>query len=181
MRQLSCSPDVRLLGYYVSAFADNLQGDETRPIMEKFGLVDLQPTQLYPCHQWMDALNEMAENPNFTSNFIAIGMQIGQIIPVPPDNPNPDFVTMLNLWDHAYQVAHPTGGAGKIEVKEISEKHYTTTHTDLYPDDFMYGILYAQAKRFLPPKTPFKVYYDTEVTPRDAGGVGPTVIHVDWS
>jgi hypothetical protein len=33
---------------------------------------------------------------------------------------------------------------------------------------------------FAPLKTPFKVYHDEQLTPRDQGGNGPTVIHVTW-
>lgn len=180
MRHFTCSPDVKLLGYYVSAFVDNVQYDEIAPIMSKYGLVDLDPLQTYPCHLWMEALNEIARNPNIASNFTAMGMKIGQIIPVPPEMVNPDFPQMIVDWDHAYQVAHPSGGAGSIVAEQVGEKHWKTIHTNLYPDDFMYGIQYALSKRFLPPGTRFKVFYDPEVKPRDDGGTSTTIIHTTW-
>jgi hypothetical protein len=52
--------------------------------------------------------------------------------------------------------------------------------TDLCPDDLTYGIVYAMPLCFAPLKTPFKVYHDEQIRPRDQGGNGPTVIHVTW-
>jgi hypothetical protein len=44
-----------------------------------------------------------------------------------------------------------------------------------------YGILYAYGRRFLPPKTPFRVYYDPDKPARDYGGQGSeTIIHIQW-
>jgi hypothetical protein len=51
----------------------------------------------------------------------------------------------------------------------------------VYPDDMSYGILYGYARRFLPPGTKFKVYYDPDVLPRDQGGSeNYTIIHISW-
>ena len=181
MRHLSCAPDVKLLGYYVTAFVDNAQSDEIRPIMKKHGLVDLDPMQTYPAIRWQEALNEIGNNANLTSNFVAIGMKIGEIIPVPDTMSNPTFEQMVVEWGNAYNFAHPGGGAGGIRAEKVGEKHWKTVHTDLYPDDFMYGILYTLARRFLPRGTTFTVTYDPTVTPRDKGGNGPTVMHVKWN
>ena len=63
MRKLTCPPNVELLGLYIDAFVSNIQGAETRPIMEKYGLANLDPHGWYPCHKWMDALNELAQLP----------------------------------------------------------------------------------------------------------------------
>lgn len=180
MRHFTCSPDVKLLGYYVNAFVDNAQGDEMRPIMAKFGLVDLDPMGVYPALKWQEAMNEVARNPNLTSNFVAIGMKIGEIIPVPEEIGEPTFEKMIVEWGHAYDVAHPGGGAGAIVAEKIDDKHWRTIHTDLYPDDFMYGIQYTLGKRFLPKGTRMKVFYDDTITPRDNGGTGDTVIHTKW-
>jgi hypothetical protein len=180
MRQFACSPTLELLGQNISAWVTNLKQFETAPIMEKYGLGNLDPDKWYPCHLWMNTLNDMVQIPNVAENFVAIGMEVGKIVPMPPGVENPDLAQVLMLWDGLYQYIHRNGDAGKIVCEKVSDKHYKTIHTDLYPDDFTYGIVYAYAKRFLPPKTPFKVYYDEQITPRDQGGNGATVIHVSW-
>ena len=54
--------------------------------------------------------------------------------------------------------------------------HSTTT-----PDDMSYGLLYAYARRFLPPGTQFTVYYDPDIPARDYGGDREeTIIHIEW-
>ncbi len=42
------------------------------------------------------------------------------------------------------------------------------------------AIMYGYGKRFLSPGGQFTVYYDPDITPRDDGGDGPTVIHLKW-
>jgi hypothetical protein len=157
-----------------------LQADETKPIMAKYGLDNLEPEKWYPAHLWMDALNELSKMPNVSSNFVAIGMEIGKIVPMPPDMPNPTLGQVLMIWDGLYQYLHRNGDAGQIKCEKVSDQHYKTIHTDLYPDEFSYGILYGYARRFLPPRTPFKIYFDPNLPRRDANNAAMTVIHTSW-
>ena len=180
MRKLTCPTNVELLGLYIDSFVSNLQGTETKPIMEKHGLTNLDPYGWYPCHKWMEAMSELAQLPNVSENLVAIGMEIGKAIPVPAGLDKPTLEQMLMGIDAAYQGVHRNSDVGKYVFEKVDEKHYRLIHTDLYPDDLTYGIVYAFAKRFLPPKTRFKVYYDEQIMPRDQGGNGPTVIHVTW-
>jgi hypothetical protein len=180
MRKLTCSPTVELLGMYLSSYINNLQSIETKPIVEKYGLVNLEPQAWYPAHKWLDALNELSDHPNQSPNTLAIGMEIGKLVPVPPDLESPTLEQMLMGLGFAYQAAHRNGDIGNLVCEKVAENHYKVICTDLYPDDLTYGIVYTFARRFLPPKTLFKVYYDEQITPRDKGGNGPTVIHVSW-
>lgn len=179
MRQFSCPPSVEFIGQNVRAFIENLQEIEVKPIVAKYGFENVDPNSWYPANKWMDAMNEMAKNPNFSSNMVAIGMKIGEIVPMPPTMPNPTLGEVLMAWDGIYQFIHRGGDAGKIVCEKVDDKHFKTTHTDLYPDDFTYGIVYAYSRRFLPRGSHFKVFYDPQVTPRDQGG-DVTIIHVQW-
>ena len=88
---------------------------------------------------------------------------------------------VLMRWDDMYQMLHRNADVGGITVEKIAEKHYKTSHTVIYPDDMSYGVLFGFARRFLPPGTPFKVYYDPEIPPRDRGGEqDATIIHIEW-
>jgi hypothetical protein len=180
MRQLTCSPTVEVSGQYLIAYISNLQGYETKPVVEKLGLLDTKPNEWYSCQNFLDILNELGKLPNNSQNTLAIGMEIGKMIPVPPGMENATLEQMLMGLDFAYQGAHRNGDIGRFNCEKLAGNHYTMTCTDLYPDDLTYGIIYSLARRFVPPQTAFKVYYDTVITPRDRGGNRSTVIHVCW-
>src|SRR5688572_26603129 len=150
MRKLTCPPTAQLLGMYLSAYISNLQSMETRPVVEKYGLMNLDPQGWYPTHKWLDALNELSDQPNLSPNTLAIGMEIGKLVPVPSDMENPTLEQMLMGLDFAYQSAHRNGDVGKFVCEMLGEKHYRIACTDLYPDDLTYGLLYSFARRFLP-------------------------------
>lgn len=180
MRHFTCSPSIELRGQNIMAFVHNLQDAETRPIMEKYGLVDLDPKKWYPFIKWLNALNEIAQHPNMVSNFVAIGMEIGRIVPVPPNLTDPQIGDILMAWDGIYQYLHRNGDVGRIVSERLADNHYRVTTTDLYPDDMDYGIMYGYARRFLSPGTDFTVYYDPDLPRRDHDGADKTVIHLTW-
>lgn len=180
MRKFSCPPNVELLGQNITAFVDNLQAGEMLPIMQKHGIVGLDPEKWYPASMWMDALNELVQHPNVVSNLVAIGMEVGRIVPVPPHLTNPTLPDILEAWNGMYQYIHRNGDVGQIVCTKLSDKHYTLTFTDLYPDDMSYGILYAYGRRFLPDDVGFSVYYDPDLPQRDEDGGDKTVLHIEW-
>jgi hypothetical protein len=179
MRVLTCDPKVELLGTNLHAWLDNLEADVTEPILKKHDLTSFQPGTWYSCQKWLDVLNDLAQGANFNSACVAVGLSVGQTIPLPPELSNATLPEILNLWDSMYQSLHRGGDVGHIVSEQISDTHYVSRHTDLYPDDFSYGIAYGFTKRFLPRGTQFKVYYDESVQRRDQGGK-VTNIHIDW-
>ncbi|HML23172.1 MAG TPA: hypothetical protein PKD09_16075 [Aggregatilinea sp.] len=180
MRHLSCPETSETLGQNLAAFTDNMQGTDTKPVMAKYGMVDLDPNAWYSTRKLLDALNELAESHNHMLNFVAIGMTIGETIPLPPDAPTPTYEEILMSWNDVYQNLHRNGDVGTIRCEKISDNHYVTYHTDIYPDDMSYGLQYGYARRFLPRDTAFSVYYDPDYPARDYGGDGETIIHVEW-
>lgn len=128
----------------------------------------------------MDALNEIAQRSDVMFNMVAIGIGIGEIIPLAVEIADPTLEQTLMDWNNSYQSIHQNGDAGAIHVEKVSDTHFKVTFTDLYPDDFNYGIMYGHGRRFLPPGTTFTVVYDSEIVPRDKGGQGATVIHIYW-
>ena len=181
MRKLTCPPEAETLGENLGAFADNLQGEQLRGVMEKHNLIDLDRSAWYPMRQLLDALNDVYETLNASTSFVAIGMKIGETIPLPPGMEDPTLVDILNMWDGMYQYLHRGADAGKITIEQVGPQHYKTIHTNPYPDDMSYGVLYGYARRFLPDGTMFRVYYDPDVPARDYGGTEDyTIIHVEW-
>jgi hypothetical protein len=181
MRTLTCPPESETIGFNIMAFLGNLQGDRTSLVMEKYGLLDIDPESWFPTQKYLDALNELAISPDFSSSLVAIGLEVGMMPLLPPDLENPTLEQVLMRWDDMYQMSHCNADVGGIAVEKVGEKHYKTIHTVVYPDDMSYGILYGYARSFLPPGTKFKVYYDPDVLPRDQGGSeNYTIIHISW-
>jgi hypothetical protein len=181
MRTLTCPPETETIGVNITAFFDNLRDANTKPIMEKYGLLNIDPESWFPASKYLDALNELGQNPDFSSNLVAIGLEVGSMTPLPPDLENPTLEEVLMRWDDMYQMLHRGADVGGVVIEKISDTHYKTTHTVIYPDDMSYGVLYGYGRRFLPPGTRFKVYYDPDVLPRDMGGQeGCTIIHITW-
>jgi hypothetical protein len=180
MRKLTCPEGAETIGVNIRAFFDNLRGYQTEPIMEKHGLLDVDPEEWFPAQRYLDALNDLAQEPGFSSSLVAIGIEVGLHTPVTSDLENPTLEQVLMRWDDMYQMLLRNADVGCIVVEKIGEKHYKTTHTVVFPDDLSYGVLYGFGRRFLPPGTQFKVYYDPEVPPRDRGGKDVTIIHIEW-
>lgn len=180
MRKFTCPPTLELLGQNIIAWVNNIQGDETQPIMQKRGLLNLDADKWYPAQQFMEAFNDMAEHPNLVSNMVAIGMEIGRIVPLPPQLENPTLGDVLMAWNDMYQYIHRNGDAGQITCEKVTDTHYKVTLTDLYPDNFSYGIMYGYARRFLPQDVSFTVYYDPDLPQRDEEDADKTVIHLEW-
>jgi hypothetical protein len=163
MRKLTCPPGTETIGQLLNSWYENLQSDETRPIMEKHGMVNLDPFTWYPVQMLLDATNEIAES-NMTPNFVAIGMKIGEGVPLPPDMVNPTLEDVLMIWNDLYQGLHRGGDVGYIKIEKVSDTYFKTIQAGIYPDDMSYGVLFAYGRRFLPPGTEFTVFYDPGVT-----------------
>ncbi len=181
MRKYTAPQGAETIGLLLMAFYDNLEGENTLPIMEKHGVVNLDPQKWYPTQMLLDALNDLSQSPGFMFNMTAIGKKTGETVPVPPEMEHPTLAQVLQIWDSLYQMLHRNADCGCIRVEKVSDKHYKTIHTVVYPDAMSYGVLYAYGQRFLPPGTHFKVYYDPAVPARDYGGQGnATIIHIEW-
>jgi len=86
---------------------------------------------------------------------------------------------ILMCWDDLYQMQHRGGDVGKIVIEKISETHYRSIQTTVYPDDLSYGVGHGFAKRWLPRGTHFTVEYDLNEPAMDRGGE-QTIIHFKW-
>jgi len=179
MRYLTCDPRAETLGVNILAYLDNLRVEQIRSIVERHGLDNVQPTDWIPTQKFLDVLNEMGDLPDITSALVAVGMGIGEIVPIPFEDAR--LGDVLTIWNDIYQGLHRNADVGQIQSEEQNTNHFKVTFTDVYPDDFSYGIMYGYARRFLPKGTQFTIYYDPKVTPRDRGGtLGYTVIHTKW-
>ncbi|GIK64777.1 MAG: hypothetical protein BroJett018_25710 [Chloroflexota bacterium] len=182
MRKLTCSPDAEVIGLLLNSYVDNMMGEETAPVFKQNGLVGLDPHGWHPLIAMMNALNELAALPSVSLNLTAIGMRIGETVPMPPElGEHPTLEQVLGVWDGAYQFLHRGADVGKIWIEKVGNTHFKTFHSVVYPDDMSYGVLYGYGRRFLPRGTHFTVHYDEKIPARDYGGTADyTLIHIEW-
>ena len=179
MRYLSCDPRAETLGASALLVVRHLKDQRAGRIMEKYGLPGIRPGEWIPAHRLLDALNEIGQEPDPTFDAVALGIEVGKTMEVAIADPS--LADMLMAWNAMYQSLHRNADVGRIVCDRVDTRHYQLTFTDLYADDFNYGLLYGFAQRFLPAGTHFTIYYDPGVTPRDRGGrLGYTVIHIRW-
>lgn len=180
MRHYIATPEAETNGQSIQAFIDNVQSEEIRPILENHNLTSIDPEAWYPLQQWLDVLNDLAQQPNQMFNFIAVGMGIAKHTFLPPEVEQLPFATVMSNIDAIYQGNHRGGYVGKVAFEQISDTHIKFTLIDVvYPDDLEYGVAYGFARRLLPEGSHATVEYDTDIKRLDDGGE-KTVIHVKW-
>jgi hypothetical protein len=182
MRHLTAPKGLEIMGSMSNTFVENLQSAETRPIFEKYDLVDMDPFAFFQAQRFLDAVNELGQRANLSANLIAIGMEVGKMMPTPEGKPNPTLEDMFRAWNGTYQGMHRNhhNDIGGMQVEKISDRHIKMTHTHIYPDDLIYGMTYAYCRRFLPKGTAFKVYYEPDMPRMDEGEGDKTVLHISW-
>jgi hypothetical protein len=179
MRTLTCDPTTEVIGQAILSFVHNLQSAEIRPHLVRHDLDQIDPSQWYPVSRFFDMLNEMYAEGNTTSNLVAIGMSVVDNMVVPPEMVGAPLSAYLEGWDFLYKHQHRNGQMGEIRAERLAPTHYRIIFSDLYPDDFSYGIAFGMARRFLPPGTPFTVAYTEGNVNRDDGGQ-VTMLDVKW-
>lgn len=180
MRQLTCDPNVEVIGAAMLSILENLRVEETRPLLEKYNLTAIEPQQWYPAQRWLSAMNEMASAPDVTSNFVAIGMEVAENVILPPELENATLPQILGRWNDIYQMQHRGGDIGHVAVEAVDDQQFRTIHRHIYPDDMVYGLAYGWCRRFLPPGTPFAVQYEELDNRMDQGNNDQTVVLVTW-
>ena len=179
MRQLTCDPDLEILGRPVLGFVDNVRSNVIYPYLERHNLVDIQPDQWYPAQLFLDVLNDLAAESTASMDFVAIGMGLAAKIIFPPEMENASLEDILLAWGHKYDIDHRGPNKGYLKVEIVEPGHIKSIHKHPYPDDFEYGLAYGLCRRFRPEGVSFRVYYDEDTLRMDQGGE-ETIIHVVW-
>ncbi len=167
-----------VIGQMMIAFLES--GDKTiaRKYLVKHGLSDIKPDQWYPLQTWLNVLRDMTRAGD-SLNLVDIGMQLVQTAVLPPgftDLPLKDALMMMN---EANKLNNRNGDIGEYTVEQIADYHIKVTTRLPYPDDWLYGMFYGGARRFLPLGTAITVTYDP-VVPRRKDGGDVTIFHIRW-
>lgn len=180
MPRMTCSPGTEVIGQVMLSYIDNLRAEEIRPLLEKYGVANINPNEWYPLEPWLALINEMSADANFASNMIAVGLKVAEYAIMPEEMKNVSLAQMLEGWNIHFHANHRNGEIGQITTEKVSDTHYRLIHQHIYPDDLNYGLAYGFARTFLPKGTHFTVSYEDYDHRLDNGGGDKTVINVQW-
>ena len=177
--QYSWDPRVQLTGQTVLSFFSNLNSDAIKPLLESHGLTEVDPEEWYSVDEVLAIMNSISNANDASSNYVAIGLSAAEFSPLTPDMEHMPFDRFLGLYSKIYQTRHRGGDAGQVIVEPMGHDHIAMIFEVPYPDGVMYGLMYGYARRILPAKTGFTVYYDEDTLRKDEGG-DQTIIHITW-
>jgi len=175
----TCDPNAEIIGQNLMSTVVHINKENVQPILEKHGLVNIDPEKWYPLQTWMDVLNDIEETGSSMSDFVSLGLAIAETAVLPPEIENASFEEFCAGMDYAYQMNHRGGDVGHYVAEKIADGHMKVTVTAPYPDDQAYGVLYGFARRFLPTSTDFVVEYDENIPRKEMGGT-ETIVHITW-
>jgi hypothetical protein len=181
MPKFQCDPNIEVTGQQAIAYVNNIRSTEIRPALTKYGLATINPTAWYPLQNLLNVLSDLSEKPDWSSNFVSIGMAMADTAPLPDeDAPVEEFLLRIN---GAYQAVHRGGETGMFEVQKVDEQHFQLINEikTAYPDDVVYGLVYGLVRRILPKGTTITVRYDESSGPRRDNGGDFTVLDILWS
>jgi hypothetical protein len=183
MPKFQCDPNLEVIGQQAIALFNNIRSTEIRPVLVKHGLASIDPAQWYPLQSLLDVLSELSEEPDYSANFVSIGLAMADAADLPPESrgaPLEEFLMRLNA---GYQAWHRGGETGIIEVQKLADTHFQLINliATAYPDDMVYGLVYGFVRRLLPQGTPFTVRYNESGGPRRDNGGDFTVLDISWS
>jgi hypothetical protein len=171
-------PQSQVIGQSTLAFVQCVNSDEIRPFLAKHGFSQIEPDQWYPLQAWLDVLSDIStQGTNAMFDFVSVGMKISELALLPPQMFQMPFEeAFLQFSTSGYYMNH-RGNVGEVSIERVSPGHLRTTLRTPYPDDFLYGIQYGAARRFMPQAQPFTLEYDPNLPSREQGGE-TTVLHL---
>jgi hypothetical protein len=174
------SPDTEVRGQTMLAFIQYINHEEIKPFLQSHDLDHIVPDQWYPLQQFLDVLNDISQYPGALFDFVSIGMKIIEVVEVPPDFAKLPYEQVALQHNTIYQRQHRGTDPGEYRVERVGDNHLKVTARVPYPDDFVYGAIYGEARRFLPKGTHVTVAYDKSCARRAQGG-SETILHVTWN
>ncbi|NDJ78449.1 MAG: hypothetical protein GYB65_19540 [Chloroflexi bacterium] len=173
-------PESKVLGALVQAFINSVQYEKIKPHLEHHGFDDVDPTEWYRLQGWLDVLSDLEGDQTGSAmlDFVSIGIKINESAVYPPEMQGMTFKQILGMFNDAHYMNHQ-GDVGRFDVEFPEETHAVITYRLPYPDDFIYGGFFGEARRWLPDDTDFTIEYDPDITRHDHGGEA-TVVHIRW-
>ena len=175
------SPDHEVMGRALLPFIKSINHDHIQPFLEKHNLTDVEPDNWYPLQAWLDVLSDIANAAAGQAmlDFVSIGIKMFEFIPLPPEILAKPYEEVIFMHDDMYKGTNRATDVGGYTIEKLGDKHLKITVRVPYPDDFVYGSLYGEAKKFMPEETDFLLRYSEPSTRREQGAEH-TVFEISW-
>lgn len=139
------SPDAEYFGWSVLTVTQNLRADIIRPLMEKYGLADVDPNAFYLQGALLAALKEVEQNFTF-EELVALGIKTADLLPVPPElNSVEALIAALPvLYKSTCRNIPEEEG---VTVEKVHDKHYRLIHNSPLPPFMLYATVFGLVRR----------------------------------
>ena len=188
-RYKAFTPGMQVRGRVIQAAVRCLNSEHLEPYLRQNGLLgrqdDLQPIlpdRWYSQQDWLNVLNALVEESGSSSmsDLVSVGMTLANLLCDPADAGQGSLEEQLEAWGRAYQEQHRDGDAGELIVHRMGSKLIWVDTRTAYPDEILYGAIYAIASRYFPDRAAVTVRYDNSLPRRDQGGA-VTRYMVSWT
>lgn len=159
-------------GRIASALVAHLNAKDTAKILEHYGLTTIKPDDWYNVNQVLTMINEIGNGPNATTNLVSIGMEAGRhfVEGLPDEVQGLPLAQILQMEETMLHTQYRNGDPGYIRVQQVNEKHFIHDAHNSWPDDLVYGFVYAVVHHCRPPNQHFSIVKDKDVLGQDRGG-----------
>lgn len=141
---IALNPDAQVIGRAIMGVAMAL-GDSAHPILQKYGLDQLDPNGWYPQQAWLDVLREVDQGDMF--DLVAIGKEVAGLVPLPGEVDSVESVIMMMGETYRFNNRNCPGTSKCVKV---GSTRIDLTISDPYPRNMVYGVIWGFARRFAP-------------------------------
>lgn len=171
------SADAEVHGVFVRAFYEWENYQNIVPFLMQHGLLGrhgfrtVDPDQWYPQQIWLDVLNDLVDSyGGMCGDLVSIGMTIFDTADFWHRLDNQHILSVLDAWKHDYFACHRATDPGQITIQHQDSAQIRVATRLPYPDELIYGLLYAMVRHFCPEGMDFVLKYDDTLPRRGDGG-----------
>ncbi|GIK67347.1 MAG: hypothetical protein BroJett018_51410 [Chloroflexota bacterium] len=164
--------DFETSGQLVYALVSNLQQEEIKPLLQKYGLAEVNVNQWYRTRDIVALFAEMAQRPNFSNNFVAVGMAAANLLIqiLPPEIQAMSLEQILMAEEELIYANYRNPSPGFIRVTKVDDNTYYHDSQTVWPDELNYGFVYSFVRHFCPKAKRFTVRMADDMPGQDDGG-----------
>ena len=151
------SPNAEIMGSVLVGFLTNLRAEDIRPILKTYHLEEIDVNKWYPQQLILDFDKAVAEQKvNATDNLVAIGIKLIDSVPLNPETKTvEDAIRSLDVIARAVVRNVPTEEG--FRIVESRPGYALVVANTPWPDDLVYGYLWATVRRYKPANANFTV------------------------
>lgn len=156
MEVTAYDPKLEVNGAYLLGIINSINEENIKPFRERHQLMQIDPNKWYPAKQVVDFYNDIANAPGGMFDLVAIGINVTMQVEYPPHVKT--LQDAISIAPQMHYGAWRGGSPGEMDVQMIGDRQVRFAFHDLpLPADLVYGLCFGLVKRFLPPKTHFRV------------------------